>query len=148
MPRGNKAFIHSATGTRTSNFGDDLVSLIATYLNDYGFHFSTGVALEDPKFSTKNKIRMPDLYMAMYKKRMADLVIEVDGDIHGNDLENRNGRTQARNQDYNRSGVNYIVIHPSELKEYGFTVKGDSKIFDLIVYMVSEKLAQIRDSGD
>lgn len=146
MKRGTKTFIHQASNGRTTNFGDDLVSLICTHLNGYGFHFVQGESLDNRKFSTRNKIRMPDLYMPFYKKNIVNLIIEVDGDIHGCDIENRNERTRNRNRDYNRAGINYIVIHPSELKEYGFSVKDkDKKIFDLIVYMVSEKLAQIRD---
>jgi hypothetical protein len=146
--RGTKAFIHKAGSNRTTNFGDDTVSLIGVYLNDYGFHFVQGETITNNTFDTKNKIHLPDLFMRTYKNSNVNLVIEVDGDIHGCDIENRNERTRKRNKDYHRAGINYLVIHPSELKEYGFPVKGDSKFFDLIVYMVSEKLAQIRDRGE
>ena len=144
MPRGTKLFIHKATGARTSNFGDDLINLIQMYLNDYGFRFKQNETLYRCDFSTKNHIRLPDLYLEDYKKKEANLVIEIDGDIHGTDIASRNGKTKARNQDYNRANVNYIVIHPSELKEYGVSFK-DGSAFPLITYMVSEKLAQIQD---
>lgn len=150
MSRGDKAFIHNAGSKRTTNFGDDLIAQIQTHLNKFGFLFLQDGTLENDKFSTRNKIRKPDLYMETYKRNQVDLVIELDGNgsgknVHGPDLQSRTPRTKARNQDYNRAGINYIVIHPEELQAYGLNIKKNYEVYDMIVYMVSEKLTQIMD---
>jgi hypothetical protein len=50
-----------------------------------------------------------------------------------------------RNKDYIRAGINYIVIHPEELKEHGISIKGNRQEFlGCVSYMVSEKLQQIK----
>ncbi len=128
----------------TRNFGDSLIDLIQQHLNQLGYNFLMDMTLVDNDFSTLNRIRKPDLFLKNWKKYEVNLVLELDGNVHGEDLQSATSRTVKRNKDYLRSGYNYLVFHLAELKENNFSFKEKTvRVLDLITYMVSHELNKI-----
>lgn len=141
-----KSFIHQARKTAITNFGKNYEELIQTELNKYGFHFLSDIELLDKKFSTPRHNRLPDLFLKNYKQWEVNLIIEVDGDVHGPDLQGANDRTKARNKDFNDTKYNYLIIHLGEWHEMGLSFKDKTSLpyaLRATVLMVSEKLNQI-----
>jgi len=79
--------------------------------------------IADNNFSTLNKIRNPDLYLRDWKGHTVRLILELDGNVHGEDLQSATERTINRNMDYQITGYNYLVFHMAELKENNFSFK-------------------------
>ena len=139
-----KQWMYRARKNATRNFGDSLIDLIQQHLNQLGYYFLSDWTIFDDKFSTLNKVRKPDLYLSAWKGHGVDLILELDGNIHGSDLQSPTERTGRRNQDYERAGYNYLVLHIAELKENNFSFKEESlRVLDLITYMVSHELNKI-----
>lgn len=65
----------------------------------------------------KYKWRNPDL--SCITKNNGFVIIEVDGAIH----DRRITKTEARNEDYRRAGVKFIVLSLSDIKERRKTVE-------------------------
>ena len=95
----------------TRNFGDSLIDLIQQHLNQLGYNFLMDMTLVDNDFSTLNRIRKPDLFLKNWKKYEVNLVLELDGNVHGQDLQSATERTVRRNMDYLRTSYNYLVFH-------------------------------------
>ena len=128
----------------TRNFGDSIIDLIQQHLNQQGYNFLRDETLVDDKFSTLNRVRKPDLFLSSWKKYDVNLVLELDGNVHGQDLQSATERTKRRNGDYFRIGINYLVFHLAELKENNFSFKEKTvRVLDLITYMVSHELNKI-----
>ena len=128
----------------TRNFGDSLIDLIQQHLNQLGYNFLMDMTLVDDDFTTLNRVRKPDLFLKNWKKHQVNLVLELDGNVHGQDLQSATKRTTNRNKDYVRTGYNYLVFHLAELKENNFSFKEESlRVLDLITYMVSHELNKI-----
>ena len=139
-----KQWIHRASKNATRNFGDSTIDLIQQHLNQLGYNFLMDMTLVEDDFSTLNKIRKPDLFLSMWKGHKVDLVLELDGNVHGQDLQSATKRTSNRNKDYIRTGYNYLIFHIAELKENNFSFKEKSlRVLDLITYMVSHELNKI-----
>ena len=139
-----KQWVHRASKNATRNFGDSTIDLIQQHLNQLGYNFLIDETLCYSNFSTLNKIRKPDLFLKNWKKHEVNLVIELDGNVHGQDLQSTSERTIKRNGDYVRTRINYLVLHISELKENNFSFKEESlRVLDLITYMVSHELNKI-----
>ena len=89
-----------------------------------GFNKETGgveCILEhvDKSIVGKYKWRNPDL--SCFTKNNGFVIIEVDGKIH----DRRVAKTKARNEDYKRAGIKFIVLSLSDIKERKKTIKGD-----------------------
>ncbi len=139
-----KQFMHRATKNATRNFGDSIIDLIQQHLNQLGYLFLMDTTLTNNNFSTLNKVRKPDLYLHNWKGHYVNLVLELDGNVHGEDLQSATVRTKNRNKDYLRTGYNYLVFHMAELKENNFSFKEKTvRVLDLITYMVSHELNKI-----
>jgi len=139
-----KQWMHRATKNATRNFGDSTIDLIQQHLNQLGYNFLRDETLIDDRFSTLNKVRKPDLFLKMWKGHDVDLILELDGNVHGPDLQSATSRTINRNKDYLRTGYNCLIFHSAELKENNFSFKEKTvKVLDLITYMVSHELNKI-----
>jgi len=139
-----KQYIHEATKNATRNFGDSTIDLIQKRLNQKGYNFLSDETIIDNRFSTLNHVRKPDLYVHNWKGHEVNLVLELDGNVHGEDLQSASSRTINRNLDYLRTGYNYLVFHTAEMKENNFSFKEKTvKVLDLITYMVSHELNKI-----
>jgi len=115
--------MHRATKNATRNFGDSTIDLIQQHLNQQGYNFLRDNYLPNSEFSTLNKVRSPDLYLRSWKGHDVFLILELDGNVHGEDLQSATVRTKNRNRDYERTGYNYLVFHMAELKENNFSFK-------------------------
>jgi len=142
--RGKNQYIQRANKNATRNFGDSTIDLIQQHLNQQGYNFLMDMTLVDDRFITLNKVRKPDLFLKNWKKYEVNLVLELDGNVHGPDLQSATVRTINRNMDYLRTGYNYLVFHLAELKENNFSFKEKTvRVLDLITYMVSHELNKI-----
>ena len=139
-----KQWMQKARKNATRNFGDSLIDLIQQHLNQLGYNFLMDMTLVDNDFSTLNRIRKPDLFLSDWKGHPVRLVLELDGNVHGQDLQSATERTVKRNKDYLRTGYNCLVFHMAELKENNFSFKEKTvRVLDLITYMVSHELNKI-----
>ena len=142
-------YMQEAKKKRDRNYGENLIDIIQKHLSSKGYNFLRDQTLYNEKFSTSNKKRLPDLILGTWKKTLVKLIIEIDGNgngknVHGLDLEGATENTKSRNQDYERAGFNYLVLHVEELKENHLSFKKNSnEILGCISYLVSEKLNQI-----
>ena len=108
----NKSFIHQANKKATRNFDAKKLDPIQTTLLRYGISTVRERETYNEKFETKNHIRIPDLTDTKHK-----IIIEHDTfKIHG-ELSAPNERTERRNGDYKRAGINFVVINEDLCKE-------------------------------
>jgi len=136
--------MHRASKNATRNFGDSTIDLIQQHLNQLGYNFLMDYTLIHDRFITLNKVRKPDLFLKNWKKYEVNLILELDGNVHGPDIQSATSRTINRNKDYFRTGYNYLIFHLAELKENNFSFKEKTvRVLDLITYMVSHELNKI-----
>jgi hypothetical protein len=126
-----KSFIHNANKKTTDNFGNAKIYAIVETLNNCGFHCEVEPKIHDVRFSTKNKIRNPDIVI---KFGGMVLILESDGKVHGN-LEMPTKSTIQRNTDFENTFRNYILInheHIRELKKILCIVANDEDLANFI----------------
>jgi hypothetical protein len=110
----NKSFIHQANRKTDRNWDAKKLDPIQTILLRYGISTVRERETYNEKFETKNKIRIPDLTDTKHK-----IILEHDTfKIHG-ELSSPNERTERRNKDYKRAGINFVVINEDLCKELG-----------------------------
>ena len=97
-------FIHKAKKNATRNFDAKKLDNIQTKSSLKWLQHET---ILDEKFSTPNKIRLPDLIV----KGVPEIILEHDTvKLHG-ELGYENERTKKRNQDYYKAGRPFFVIN-------------------------------------
>jgi len=119
--------IHNANKKATENFGNDKIQKIVGTLSDIGFHCKIEPVLTNEKFSTRNKIRNPDIQITFGNM---SILLESDGKVHG-DLEQPTKNTMERNKDFERTGMEYIIInheHINTLKKLLNIVISDEEL--------------------
>ena len=108
----NKSFIHQANKKATRNFDAKKLDPIQTTLLRYGIPTIREREIYNDLFETKNHIRIPDLTDTKHH-----IIIEHDTfKIHG-ELSAPNERTERRNKDYKRAGINFVIINEDLCKE-------------------------------
>ena len=108
-----KSFIHRASKKSNDNFGNAKIYSIVDTLNNCGFHCKIEPKIYDERFSTKNKIRNPDIVITFGGMTV---ILESDGKVHGN-LEMPTKSTIQRNMDFENTFRNYILINHEHIKE-------------------------------
>ena len=99
-----KSFISNANKKATENFGQSKIYAIVDTLNSCGFHCKIEPTIKDEKFSTRNKIRNPDVVLT-FDGMIA--ILESDGKVHGS-LECPTKSTNERNIDDNKLKIEVI----------------------------------------
>jgi len=90
------------------------------------------VTFQHPRFHTQNKCRVPDLILNK------QIFLEHDtAKIHG-ELGFANTKTLRRNADYERAGIDYVIINQDLAKECHLDEA------DLAEYLYYHKLAEIQ----
>ena len=102
-----KSFINNANKKATENFGNSKIETIIKALSECGFHCKQEPILTDKRFSTRNKIRNPDIQI---KFGSMNVILESDGKVHG-DLEQPTKATIERNKDFERTDIDYILVN-------------------------------------
>jgi hypothetical protein len=110
---GKKSFITNANKKATENFGNTKIEGIVKALSNCGFYCAIEPKLHNEKFSTRNKIRNPDIII---KFGGMEVILESDGKVHGT-LEQPTQSTMQRNNDFEKTNYNYIVINHEHIKE-------------------------------
>lgn len=109
----DQAYIHRA---QQSQYGekdiDDKFFIIKILRENYGLYGLTGeIVMIDEQHA-----RCPDI---LIKARVIPIVIELDGQIHGDgDQVTKRTRDELRDSDYNKAGVQLIIINKSVTKGY------------------------------
>ena len=122
-----KSFINNANKKATENFGNSKIETIIKALSDCGFKCKQEPVLTNKEFSTKNKVRNPDIQI---KFDSMNIILESDGKVHG-DLEQPTKSTMERNKDFERTGMDYILInheHVNSLKKILNIVANDDDL--------------------
>ena len=96
---GKKSFITNANKKATENFGNSKIEGIVKALSNCGFYCVIEPKLHNEKFSTRNKIRNPDIII---KFGGMEVILES---------------TMQRNNDFEKTNYNYIVINHEHIKE-------------------------------
>lgn len=91
------------------------------------------VALFNYSFNTRNYVRVPDLTVTT-----TGIVIEHDTQIVHGELSDPNKKTLARNADYMRANIPFIIIN-SDLAKLNNLDEAD-----LLVYLYYHKLMEIK----
>lgn len=103
MKKNNK-WINKAKEKASRNFDARKLDYIQKYSK---LNWLSDNTISDPKFSTPNKIRLPDLII----KGTPEIILEHDTiKVHG-ELGYSNERTHKRNQDYARSNRPFIIVN-------------------------------------
>jgi len=129
--RVKKSFITNANKKATENFGNSKIESIVKALSDCGFHCKVEPKIYNEKFSTKNKIRNPDIIISFDDMKV---ILESDGKVHGT-LELPTQQTINRNIDFENTKMNYILInheHIRELKKILGLVASDNDLANFI----------------
>lgn len=130
-----KQFMHRASKNATRNFDAKKLDYLQLHLDNISPIIPTvrERTIFNSSFNTRNKIRIPDLQVTT-----TNVVIEHDTqNIHG-ELSDPNKKTLARNADYLRAGIPFIVINADLAK----LNKLDEA--DLVVYLYYHKLMEIK----
>ncbi len=107
-----KSFIHQANKKTDRNWDAKKLDPIQTTLLRYGISTVREREIFNEKFETRNHIRIPDLTDTKHK-----IIFEHDTfKIHG-ELSAPNERTERRNNDYKRAGINFVIINEDLCKE-------------------------------
>jgi len=129
--KSNQRFIDKAKKNAVSNFDQKKLEYIQTHSK---LNWLSGNTLIDPKFSTPNKVRLPDLMI----KGMPEIILEHDSTkLHG-ELGWENERTLKRNQDYARANRPFFVINEDLAKLLGLDQAA------LATYLYYHTLSQFR----
>jgi len=102
---------------------------IHQHLTRLGYKVFREPVIENHRFSTRNKIRNPDLKIVYGK---FEVYLEVDGKVHGI-LEAPTENTLKRNADFERTNMNYIVLSEEDCKFHGIDIE------KLAAYRVGEE---------
>jgi len=132
--RGTKSFIHSSKKDRTRNSDAEKLDEIQTKLIKLGWHVTREPHLSSGNFTTRNHVRNPDL---LIKKGKMELLLELDGKIHGN-LSEQTERTVTRNADYEVDHLNYVIISEEDAKFFKLDLG------NLAAYMVLHEYSKYR----
>jgi len=132
--RGIKSFVHSSKKDRTRNSDAEKLDKIQMALIKRGWQVSREPHLSNGNFSTRNKIRNPDL---LIKYGKMDLILELDGKLHGN-LSEQTEKTINRNADYEVGHYNYIILSEDDAKFFKLD------LCDLAAYMVLHEYSKYR----
>ena len=129
--KSNQRFIDKVKKNAVSNFDQKKLEYIQTHSK---LNWLSGNTLIDPKFSTPNKVRLPDLMI----KGMPEIILEHDSTkLHG-ELGWENERTLKRNQDYARANRPFFVINEDLAKLLGLDQAA------LATYLYYHTLSQFR----
>lgn len=140
--RGKKSFITNASKKATENFGQSKIYAIVDTLNSCGFHCKIEPTIEDENFSTRNKIRNPDIIV---KFDDMDVILESDGKVHGS-LECPTKSTTERNKDFERTNRQYILINHEQVKVLkqvlGIVAKDEDLVHFISAYRACEEYSK------
>ena len=134
-----KSFISNANKKATENFGQSKIYAIVDTLNSCGFHCKIDPTIKDEKFSTRNKIRNPDVVLT-FDGMIA--ILESDGKVHGS-LECPTKSTNERNKDFERTNRQYILINHEQVKVLkqvlGIVAKDEDLVHFISAYRACEE---------
>jgi len=129
--KSNQKFIDRAKKNAIVNFDQKKLEYIQTHSK---LNWLSGNTLVDSRFSTPNKVRLPDLII----KGLPEIILEHDSSkLHG-ELAYENERTLKRNQDYARANRPFFVINEDLAKLLGLDQAG------LATYLYYHTLSQFR----
>ena len=129
--KSNQRFIDKAKKNAVSNFDQKKLEYIQKNSN---LNWLSNNTIIDPKFSTPNKVRQPDLLI----KGVPEIILEHDTiKVHG-ELGWENERTIKRNQDYARANRPFFVINEDLAKFLGLDQAA------LATYLYYHTLSQFR----
>ena len=129
--KSNQKFIDRAKKNATVNFDQKKLEYIQTHSK---LNWLSGNTLVDSRFSTPNKVRLPDLII----KGLPEIILEHDSSkLHG-ELAYENERTLKRNQDYARANRPFFVINEDLAKLLGLDQAA------LATYLYYHTLSQFR----
>jgi len=102
--KSNQRFIDKAKKNATRNFDASKLDYIQ---QKSPLNWLSDNTIVDPRFSTPNKVRFPDLII----KGTPEIILEHDTiKVHG-ELGYCNERTHKRNQDYAKSNRPFIIVN-------------------------------------
>ena len=129
--KSNKRFINKARQNAVTNFDQRKLEYIQ---NNSKLNWLSGGTIIDQKFSTPNKVHLPDLIV----KGFPEIILEHDTvKIHG-ELGWENEKTLKRNQDYARANRPFFVINEDLAKLLGLDQAS------LATYLYYHTLSQFR----
>lgn len=129
--KSNKRFIDQARKNTGRNFDAKKLDYIQ---KNSGLNWISESTIADVKFSTPNKIRLPDLVI----RGTPEIILEHDTvKLHG-ELGYENERTLKRNQDYARSNRPFFIINEDLAKHLGLDEAR------LAAYLYYHSLSQFR----
>ena len=129
--KSNKRFINKARQNAVTNFDQKKLEYIQ---KNSKLNWLSGNTIIDQRFSTPNKVRLPDLLI----KGVPEIILEHDTTkLHG-ELGWENERTLKRNQDYARANRPFFVINEDLAKLLGLDQAA------LSTYLYYHTLSQFR----
>lgn len=129
--KSNQRFIDKAKKNTDRNFDAKKLDYIQIHSP---LNWLSDNAIVDPKFTTPNKIRLPDLVV----KGLPEIILEHDTvKLHG-ELGMENDRTLKRNQDYARTNRPFFIINEDLAKILGLDQA------KLATYLYYHTLSQFR----
>ena len=112
MNKKNNKWINKAKAKASRSFDARKLDYIQKHS---GLNWLSDNCIIDPKFSTANKVRLPDLLI----KGVPEIILEHDSTkLHG-ELGYENERTLKRNQDYARANRPFFIINEDLAKLLG-----------------------------
>jgi len=131
MAKPNKSFLYKATKNATRNHDAAKLDILQDKFSKYRIPTIREHTICDEKFSTPNKLHIPDITINK------EIILEHDtAKIHG-ELGFENKKTLARNTDYHTSGRPFCVINEDLCKEL-FIDQGS-----LAIYLYYHELMKI-----
>ena len=127
----NQRFIDKARKNATRNFDANKLDRIQ---KGSKLNWLQGETITDPKFSTPNNVRLPDLIV----KGIPEIILEHDTVKLHSELGFENEKTLKRNQDYARSNRPFFVINEDLAKMLGLDEA------NLATYLYYHTLSQFR----
>jgi len=102
--KSNQRYIEKARKKAVRNFDANKLDYIQKYSK---LNWLSDNTIIDPRFSTPNKVRLPDLLI----KGIPEIILEHDTTkLHG-ELGYANERTHKRNQDYAKANRPFIIVN-------------------------------------
>jgi len=102
--KSNQRYVDKARKNATRNFDANKLDYIQKHSK---LNWLSDNCISDPRFSTPNKIRLPDLLI----KGIPEIILEHDTTkLHG-ELGYANERTLKRNQDYAKANRPFIIVN-------------------------------------
>ena len=126
-----KSFLHRATRKAARNHDAKKLDILQKKFNGYHIPTVREKTVANEKFSTKNKIHIPDIMIS------GKIILEHDtAKVHG-ELGFENTKTSARNRDFFLAGMPFYVINEDLCRELGLDQAS------LAVYMYYHELMRI-----